>query len=78
MKDLITQPGPQRLNGHPAYRFTFGGFVWVYAVSSHDMTGPLVDATLSPKGEMKFLIKDAEEMRGLRDFAERRKNLRRR
>jgi hypothetical protein len=75
MNGLIVQPGPQRLNGHQAYRFVFGGFVWVYAVSSHDMTGPIVDAILSRKGEMHFVIRDAEEMRDLNDFMERRKHL---
>lgn len=33
--DLIIQPSRTKLYGHVGYRFIFGGFMWVYLVSSH-------------------------------------------
>ena len=33
--DLILQPTWTRAEGHYAYRFVFGGLVWIYIVSSH-------------------------------------------
>ena len=54
MKTMMVQPRPQTVNGQRAYRFMFGGFLWIYAVASHAMTGPLKELVLSPMGKLQF------------------------
>ena len=64
------QPGRLKLAGHTAYRFVFGGFMWVFLVSSHDALPPLTQAILRPPGEMVLIIKDAGEMQNVVRFSE--------
>lgn len=65
---IIMQPGRVRLNGHTAYRFVFGGFLWAILVSSHDLGAPLNVCTLRSTGDTVFLTQNATEMNTLANF----------
>lgn len=67
---LIMQPGRLKLSGHTAYRFVFGGFMWVFLVSSHEVLPPLAHAVLQPSGETLLMVKDIREMQNLVRFSE--------
>lgn len=68
LTDLITQPERIRLDGHTAYRFVFGGFLWAMLVSSHGL-GKLQDrCTLNATGETVLLIRNATEMQNILGF----------
>jgi len=75
MNQVIVQPSVQRLEGHRAFRFVFGGFLWVYLVSSHDIVAPLSTGILRPPGELLFLNRDARDLRDLVNFAKSREAL---
>jgi hypothetical protein len=66
---IIMQPGRVRLNGHSAYRFVFGGFLWAMLVSSHDLGPPMNQCTLSVSGNTVILIRNATEMHNLLSFS---------
>lgn len=66
---VIIQPGKVRLNGHIAYRFVFGGFLWAMLVSSHDLGAPLNQCTLSATGDTVLLLCNANEMNNLTAFS---------
>jgi hypothetical protein len=57
--DLMVQPGRIRFDGHIAYRFVFGGFLWAYIVSSHALPPIVERAFVQPAGSAMFLVKDA-------------------
>ncbi|GAB2181477.1 hypothetical protein DLREEDagrD3_17000 [Denitratisoma sp. agr-D3] len=65
---VIMQPGRVRLNGHTAYRFVFGGFLWAMLVSGHNLGAPLNQCTLSSSGDTVFLLRNAIDMDDLADF----------
>ena len=65
---LIVQPGKLKLHGHTAYRFVFGGFMWAFLVSNHDLHAPLTQCLLRPNGEALLLISNAREMQNLTSF----------
>jgi hypothetical protein len=66
---VIMQPGKVRLNGHTAYRFVFGGFLWSMLVSSHDLGSPLNVCTLRSTGDAIFLIRKATDLDDLSSFS---------
>ncbi|UIN54161.1 hypothetical protein [Pseudomonas kribbensis] len=66
---LIMQPGKTRLDGHIAYRFVFGGFLWAMLVSGHDLGVPLNRCTLSATGHTAILLRNAIEMKNLVSFS---------
>jgi hypothetical protein len=68
--DLMVQPGRIRLQGHIAYRFIFGGFLWAYVVSSHPIPKILERAFLQPSGSSLFLVKDANTAANLVGFGQ--------
>jgi hypothetical protein len=67
---FIMQPGRLKLSGHTAYRFVFGGLMWVFLVSSHGVLPPLSNAVLQQSGEALLIIKDIREMQNLVRFSE--------
>jgi hypothetical protein len=73
----VIQPAVSRLEGHRAFRFTFGGFQWVYLVSGHDIVPPLAKVILQPSGDLHFQIRDAREHPDLASFAQARRDLKR-
>jgi len=70
LTDLMVQPGRIRLQGHIAYRFIFGGFLWAYVVSSHPIPKILERAFLQPSGSSLFLVKDANTAANLVGFGQ--------
>ena len=66
---VIMQPGRGRLNGHTAYRFVFGGFLWAMLASSHDLGAPLNQCTLNSSGDTVFLLRNAGDMDNLAAFS---------
>jgi hypothetical protein len=66
---VIMQPGKVRLNGHIAYRFIFGGFLWAMLVSGHDLGAPLNQCTLNTAGNIVILLRNASEMENLVSFS---------
>jgi hypothetical protein len=75
LNGVVVQPTVQRLQGQRAFRFVFGGFLWVYLVANHDIAAPLSLGILTPKGDLTFLVKDARELRDLQSFADARSAL---
>ena len=70
LTDLMIQPGRIRLHGHVAYRFVFGGFLWAYIVTNHDVPPMLERVFVQPSGSAIFLVKDAETARNLVGFGQ--------
>ena len=72
VQDLIVQPTWARLIGHYAYRFVFGGMVWLYVVSEHALPKYVSENFLELNGtciirlqnmdELTFLIKTVSEL----------------
>lgn len=69
LTDLMIQPDRLRLDGHAAYRFVFGGFMWIYLVSNHMPPAPLQSAFLSPAGTMIVLGKNIESVKYVKILA---------
>lgn len=66
---VIAEPRPVRSYGVRAYNFTFGGFMWVFHVSSIDPPPPLRRCFLRADGSRFISVRDALEMRNLHAFA---------
>jgi hypothetical protein len=79
IKDLIVQPTWARLDGQKAYRFIFGGFVWVYVVASLRPRRFISEHFLQQSGaclfrltnmqDLTFLVKTVSEMHELGKLA---------
>ncbi len=65
---LITQPGRVKVDGSVAYRFIFGGFLWIFVVTAHQLPPLWTKLFLQPNGNGFFLVRDASEMRYLQNF----------
>jgi len=72
---LITQPGKIKVDGNIAYRFIFGGFLWVFVVTSHQLPQMWAKLFLQLSGDGFFLVRDAAEMRHLQNFTRRLKEM---
>jgi len=74
--DLIAQPVRTRSDdGHCCYRFVFGGFQWVFFVSSKPKTGAYSVAFLQESGRLRFVIKSIFEANWVSSFGKRRAQL---
>jgi hypothetical protein len=62
LTDLMIQPDRIKLHGCTAYRFIFGGFMWIFLVSNHISANPLQSALLSPAGTMTILKRNIESV----------------
>lgn len=62
LTDLMIQPDRFKLHGHTAYRFVFGGFMWIYLASNHTPPAPIQSAFLSSAGTMTILMKNIESV----------------
>lgn len=69
LTDLMIQPDRIKLHGHTAYRFVFGGFMWIYLTSNHTPPTPIQSAFLSPAGKMTILMKDIESVKYIEHLA---------
>lgn len=66
---VIAEPRPVRSYGVRAYNLTFGGFLWLFHVSSSDPPGPLRRGFLQLDGTRVVAVRDAYEMRNMQAFA---------
>ena len=62
VEDLIMEPTWARLDGHYCYRFVFGGLIWVYLVSGHQVQKRIVDDCLQTNGDCVVRLQDFEEV----------------
>lgn len=69
LTDLMIQPDRLKLRGQTAYRFIFGGFMWIYIVSSHAPPNPIGSSFLSPAGKMTILVKHIENVKYFESLA---------
>ena len=62
--------GPERLYvfGHNLYRFSFGGFFWLYFISAHNLPAFVKNAILSEDGRMHIRSKEIHSIEYLSDF----------
>lgn len=72
---LISHPGRIKVHGNIAYRFVFGGFLWIFVVTGHQLPTSLTRLFLQPNGDAFFLVRDAAEMRYLHNFTRKLKKL---
>jgi hypothetical protein len=66
---VIAEPRSLRSYGVRAYNFTFGGFLWVFHVSSSDPPARLRQAFLIDDGSRMISVRNALEMQNLHAFA---------
>lgn len=66
-KDFIVEPTPARIVGHKCYRFVFGGFVFLFYVSSHMLPPAFQKTTLPQSGPFDLYAKELRDMTFLRD-----------
>lgn len=67
--DVMIQPDRLKLQGHTAYRFVFGGFMWIYVVSNHPPPAVIQSAFLHSDGAMTILEKDFESVKYFKHLA---------
>lgn len=67
--DLMIQPDRLKLCGQTAYRFIFGGFMWIYLASNHTPPKLIKSAFLSPAGKMTMLVKNIENVKYIEGLA---------
>ena len=66
---IVMQPVATRVNAHRAYRFMFGGFLWVFLVSSREPDSLLSECVLKPDGSALFMVQRATALPDLASFA---------
>jgi hypothetical protein len=66
---IIIQPTRDRQFGHTAYRFVFGGFGWIYLVSSHTAPPPLAAGFLKENGRLVISLVDLYASEWMANFA---------
>ena len=66
---VIAEPRAARSYGVRAYNFTFGGFLWVFHVSSSNPPALLRQAFLREDGSRMISVRNALEMRNLHAFS---------
>ncbi len=58
LPDFFVEPMPARIQNHNSYLFTYGGFVFVYFISNHNLHAGLRACMLKESGEM--IVQEAE------------------
>ncbi|PIE41785.1 MAG: hypothetical protein CSA47_02495 [Gammaproteobacteria bacterium] len=61
-KPLILSPEKTRVYGHNSYLFVFGGFAWIYVVTSHKPPKVVVDASINGTGKISLLPKELKDI----------------
>lgn len=72
---VIMQPGKTKVDGRIAYRFVFGGFLWIFVVTTHQTPSLLARCFLQPNGDAFFLVRNAVEMKHLTKFTHKLKHM---
>ena len=62
---LIVKPTPTHIENHYAYRFVFGGLVWVFIVSRHKVPEILVNASIDKDGSLTMIPWQLSDLRFL-------------
>ncbi len=63
LQDLIMQPERTKVDGCNAYRFVFGGIVWVFIASSYRAPEAFISASISEAGALTMIPKRLEDMK---------------
>ena len=71
LTDVILQPEKIKIYGHPAYRFVFGGFIWIFSTSVFTQPNELSDSFLNSENQLKVYLKDAEKYQPLVEIAQK-------
>jgi hypothetical protein len=66
-KDFIVEPTPAKIAGHKCFRFVFGGFVFVFFVSSHTLPPAFQKTILPQSGPFDLYPRELGDMEFLRD-----------
>lgn len=69
-QSMIVQPTTSRIDGHLAYRFVFGGLVWVFVVTGHRVPAIIENASISKKGRATMLEWELSDMRFITNMAQ--------
>lgn len=69
LADLMIQPDRFKLHGHTAYRFVFGGFMWIFFASNHTPPTPIQSAFLSQDGKVTILVRNIESVKYIKHLA---------
>ncbi len=68
--DLIISPDHGKIEGHMAYRFIFGGCLWVYIVSSHSLSFSRSNYFLQESGTLMMPFFKAKEVPFIRTLVQ--------
>lgn len=71
LTDIIMPPSRIRIQSNVAYRFVFGGIMWVMLVANHDHTSNLCNSFINPNGDTILIIREAMEMQTLINFSKK-------
>jgi len=69
LTDFIYNPERLRFKGCNGYRFVFGSHIWFFVVSKQRLPEEWQQFYLSQEGSCLILMKDAQDIRFLRQFA---------
>ena len=70
LKGVLIPPKSTHIQGHKAFRFIFGGFLWVMLVSGHNTSSLIYECTLQTDGSTIIMIRQASEMKNLVRFSQ--------
>lgn len=73
-RDYIVEPTPGRIEGHKCYRFVFGGFVFMFFVSNHNLPAKFERTVLADSGPVFLYPTELAEFAFLRDVWNRAKD----
>jgi hypothetical protein len=73
-RDYIVEPTPCRIEGHKCYRFVFGGFVFLFFVSNHNLPPKLQRTCLADTGPVLLYPTELAEFAFLTDVWNRAKD----
>jgi hypothetical protein len=72
--NFFIEPTPCRVSGHKAYRFVFGGFLFFFFVSSHQLPPAFRSCALQADGNFRILDSELADHPFLRDVFNRAKD----
>ena len=67
---VLIPPRKTHIQGHKAFKFMFGGFLWVMLVSGHDTISLIHECTLQTDGSIIIMIRQTSEMKNLFRFSQ--------
>jgi len=70
LTDLIVNPAPIRVQKVRAYRFVFGGLIWIWFVTSHRHDVGLSTTSLDPSGTLRIFRSELSQVQFIRKMAQ--------